>query len=66
VTPQEFKDFCAIEVIKTFLQKLPGVGLPGNQYNDFSQQELIRKLAQDSWKMADAMAQERNNHITQT
>lgn len=65
MTTQEFKDFCAIEVIKTFLQKFPGVGLPNDPQNYNARSELIRRLSQDAWEMAVGMSNQRELHNPQ-
>jgi hypothetical protein len=60
MTDADFRDTAQIEVIKTFLQKIPGVGLPGDNFNPYQREEFIRKLARDSLEMAEAMLKERN------
>lgn len=60
----EFRDFCQIEAMKTFLQKLPSIGIPTSNGNTYQRQEFIRQLASDSVDVAEAMLTARNQRPT--
>jgi len=60
MTTGEFRDFCMLECVKVFLQKLPSVGLPVDNQGGYQRREFVRGLARDAMEVAEAMLQERN------
>ncbi len=56
----------AIEVMKVLIGKLPIPCIPGSQLNFGAREEFIRNVCRDSFDLARAMMDERNNRFPQT